>query len=578
MNSAKEAFRTLIHAIVFLAIFQQLLYNLGAAEPAVSTIITHQGTVVKLSTIQKVLRAATAENCNRLLYHLDGLDLHVPDGRVVHLSQLTTDTVTRHVDGVTMVVGGVEQDTGTGSLYIRKGSGYTVILDEDNFVHGVWAHSLALTPVHVDLHPGLYINVARDAVEKLTLSSMQGEPIVFENDEIIAPPIPYFPNRSESTPLPNRLQCSSLQVCRTVRIAAAADRGLCDRFSSSRSPFKRSLRHIQARVLLANEPFELQTCLRLSVVYLEMQCDSTKTDLFGSFTMLNGTIVLYEFQKAWNKNSRLSAVVRDMAMFFPSYYDFTITAGVAFGDAMCYRNWAFGWVEGFEPVAIAHETGHLLGARHTTSGLMVGHINYVTELRFASDSLASIFDLTDNYSEILPDCLPICSTGTTPTPTPTPTPPSTSAADTTCAAGYDLVDAIDCAKVSYGSHTVSGTRLILKVVQKPGSFKLKFRAKPLGTVIKSLSYQVSMTNSFRDRLLRKASIQDGGQADKTIGINPFALQLPADSSTCCGQTIYVRVSATLCTSTDVCASGKWTYSGNMICRRCSADKRVCACP
>lgn len=590
---------------------QLLLCNFAVATPTISTITTSRGVTVELSTLQEVLRSVTSDNAVHLLYQLDDLDLHFPDGTLARLSQLTTIMDTRTMGKTSVFVDGIEKDVTPSTFTIREGNGFTVIMDDDNFVHGVWGPSLALAPVHAERYPGLLVNVDQNAENTFDLSkrsSKQDEPIVFENDEVFPPFDPYEPNRAETSPLPPTAKCSALNVCRTVRIAAAADYGLCKRFSSKRNPYKRSLAYIQSRVLLSNKPYLTQTCLSLSIESLEMQCNAGQADLFGSFIRNDGVKVLYEFQEVWNNNERLFNITRDLAMFFPSYYDYTSTAGVAFTGAICVKAWSYAWAEGFQPGVIVHEIGHLFGARHTDSGIMQAFLQPGAPLEFADDSLESIFKQTDFAVELYPDCLPLCEGASSPPPsitprsspapsesktpvpsqskspaiTPSPVPsPSRAPAPTrngsTCASGFDEIRSIDCAKMFYGSTTVSNMKLVLRVIQRMDAFLLKLRVKPRGSAITSLSYAVSTINNFDDEALQPVNLKEGGQAGKTIKFNPFSLELQSGTSSCCGNAIYVRISATVCYSTSACTNGTWTYSKNMVCRACDSENRVCSC-
>lgn len=602
MTMSNKSALTLLGNIVILVSLQEiLLCNFVIAAQTVSTVTTSRGATVEMSTIREVLRSATTENAARLLYQLDNLNLHFPDGSLAQLSKLTAITETRTMGKSSVFVDGIEKDVAPSTFTIRKGNGFTVIMDDDSFVHGVWGPSLALAPLHAERHPGLMVNVEQSARNKLDVSkhsTKQGEPIVFENDEVFPPVDPYEPNRAETSPLPPAAKCSALNVCRTVRIAAAADYGLCDRFRSSRNPFKRSLAYIQSRVLLSNDPYLAQTCLSLSVESLEMQCDANEVDLFGSFPRSDGIDVLYDFQKVWNNNERLSNITRDLAMFFPNYYDYTATAGVAFTGAICVKAWSYAWAEGFDPTIIVHEIGHLFSARHSETGIMQAVLYPGTPLLFAADSLESIFARADYAVEIYPDCLPLCGGASSPSPAntptsspspskssvaiPTPAPslsksPAPSQSGRTCSSGFDELRSIDCAKLFYGSKVVSDMKLVLRVIQKMDAFLLKVRVKPRGSRITSLSYAVSMTDRLFDEALRNVNLKTGGQAGKTIKINPFTLEMPFGSSTCCGNPISVRLVATVCNSANACSSGSWIYTKNMVCRSCSSVNRVCSC-
>lgn len=584
--------------VILVAVVLQLLVFCPvvlSSSPTIPVITTRQGTTVRLSTIRQVLKSATVRHAPKLLYQLHGLDLHCPDGRLLRLSKLTTVTKTERLRNATVVVDDIEHRVRPSVLTVRKGNGLTLVIDDDDFVHGVWGPSLALTPVHAELHPGLLLNVERNAVRNVHFSSKQNQPIPFVNDSVIPDYGPFDVDQVQSSPrvLSQEEKCSSLNVCRTVRIATASDRGLCDRFRSKSNPFRRSFNHIAARVVLANEPFELQTCLRLSVVHLEMQCNPDKRDLFGSYTRDDGIAVVYDFQSTWNAKTRLVDIPRELAMFFPSYYDFTTTAGVGFVGPVCVKRWAYAWVEGFEPAVIAHEVGHIFNARHADSGLMQTVWYPGTPMRFAAESLVPMFIQTDLHATNMADCLLQCDAHSlpspspsrkpppsiTPTPTPTPskTPAPTPASGNTCASGFTSSIALDCSKTPFGTKSFNGMQLTLKVVQKVSVLKLKFRLAPKGSVMKTLAYAGSMTNDFNGIQLKYASLPSDGQSTKTVNFYPAFMKLPAGASTCCGQKMYVRVLVKACNSANSCSNVRRTFEGILKCSSCASRSSTCQC-
>lgn len=578
--------------LVVLAVAQFLVFcPVALSLSKIPTITTRQGRTVELATIQKVLRSATLQHAPKLLYQLDSLDLHCPDGRLLRLSELTTVKKTERLKNVTVVVDNIERNVAPSVLTVREGNGFTLVTDDDDFVHGIWGPSLALTPVHANLHPGLLLNVQRNAIRNV-LSSKQDQPITFDNDSVMPDYGPYDIDQALSSPkvLSQEEKCSSLNICRTIRIAAASDRGLCERFSSKRNPFRRSRNHILARVLLADAPFERQTCLRLSVVHFEMQCDPKKEDLFGSYSKNDGISVVYDFQSTWNADMRLAGIRRELAMFFPSYYDFTTTAGVAFVGPVCVKRWAYAWAEGFQPAVIAHEIGHILNARHADTGLMQAFWYPGTRMEFAEDSLVPMFAQTDLHAASFSDCLLTCGAENSPLPTSSrtpvpstpaasrsPTPSSTPKSSNTCASGFNKSVALDCSKTMFGIKSFSGMQLSLKVVQKAGLLKLKFRLSPNGSVMKTLGLATSMTNDFNGVPLNSVKLLPDGQATKTVTVNPDALKLPAGSSTCCGKQLYVRVLVKACNPDNSCLNVRRTYEGNLSCSPCASRSSTCQC-
>lgn len=569
---------------------------------------------VSLRDVQTVLRTATKHNAPDLLYYLSRMTLHQPDGKSVDLARVTSESKRVLSRQAKLFVDNRQVNLTSSKLILRTGAGYTVVLSEDGFTHGIWSSTLALTPVHSSRYPGLFVNVKKTSVQKSTHQSSNSSRS-FDDDEVYPGRRgdPYRPDSVEPVPVPAIQSCSKPSTCRQVRIAGASDRFLCHRFNRS---YVRALEHVEATLLAANQPFEAQTCLRLKLTHLELSCALEQSkDLFGGFTRDDAIGLIYNLKDMWNANPRLSTIRRDAAIFFPSYFDDTVASGVAFVGPICVRDWAYAWVEGFEPIVVAHEIGHLFNCVHETE-LMSTYWDASTPFRFSADSLSLLYARADLHVASFADCLPMCKTMVSPTPStlpsrsssptpsmlpsrsslPTPSPsaspsikPSQSSAPSqqmvpsrsmepmqslqstglsTCASGFDKSRAYACGRLYFGRRRWLRTRLVLIGLQKYGKLVLVFVVRGKNVAMKSLSVGVSMDATTNVSLITKF-LPVKGVVHTKVPVNIQNLKMATGSETCCNSVLHVTYLAKLCNMNGKCDSRQFTLKAELHCDACT---------
>lgn len=573
---------------------------------------THSGSPIKLSLVRTRLLSASVEEATNRLFEISGFELTAPDGTRVDLRGVTGPPhllVQRTVETRVTVNGQPMSNDDLKPAFIREGSTYTVAHMEDGYVVGIWAPYLALSPLDAVQCPGIFLNTAR-----LTSSLEQpAAPFSLEGDEIDlnerssgdsgdtavtderdgsgnktnSSNIGAVSARSATSDPSSPLRIAHLPNCKSksdciiedykhfqrnfatsrqaraercrrgivtleLEIAAAADNTLCKAYGNSPS---RTRAAVLAQIARANVPYRIQTCIWLTLRFLELHCNDPKDPYAFLRLIRDPDRTLRQFALFWNINRR--SVRRDVAYFFPGYLDGTTVNGIASVGSVCNRRKAYGWVEGLTPFVIAHEIGHNLNCRHSTDGGIMNAIYTGSEVfLFSPSSLRTLFTFVDFRS---PRCLqrrrqPRLS----------------------CAAAFNKRSAFRCSSAYFGYiYNTASPSIRVNVIktQEYNTFRIILRSSTNVQIFR-LAYLVTTREIIRRKELgRLTTFSNGGARALVIRVKTNQVKFPYSSNTCCGNYLFLHMFLRFCRR-KTCTQGRVYLKQLVRCLSCGSSQRL----
>lgn len=164
----------------------------------------------------------------------------------------------------------------------------------------------------------------------------------------------------------------------------AFDNSLCAQYGNSLSNL---IAKLLQTVSKGNEAFKKSTCLRIVLTFIDANCKNPN-DPYEQFRYLEARSLIERLALFWFNKRK--GVPRDSAIFASGFSDGTKSLGIAAVSGACSRFLGISWVEGLRPKVFAHEVAHLIGAKHTTSGLMQPRLSETTPLWFSKTSVTEM--------------------------------------------------------------------------------------------------------------------------------------------------------------------------------------------
>lgn len=558
------------------------------ALPAEDHIVhTATGRAVPLSAIRARFYVTTPADATKRLYHLDGNTLHGAHARARLYRPASRGTTHRPLSlrSTRLVVNGrdVAYDPAHDGFLTSVGSFHTAHTPTGAVI-AIWGPGLNLVPVHTTEHPGIFINMAREDEKKsgaVPPANGQGPANVTEssgfvedNDAIPASLGPlggdHPPDRTPPLLTRQSSTCRHGSGCRVLRIAVASDYKLCALQGGDRSA---TLALILARIALASLPYERQTCLRLVVSYIELNCDPA-TDLYRDMHTFKFKTVLPSLRAYWLLER--TSVQRDVMLYLPGHFTPQSVSGIAYIKSVCDEDSAYAWAEGIEPVVISHELAHVIACSHTRSGLMQPDWSSASyPSRFSSVSLRQLHNSLDSNASS--DCMPTCAEyGLVPKPSPLviPTPSSSpkAAVSMFCSSGFSRTGTFSCTRYNVGSVGFATRSVTVNAVQGSDFIKVILEGTTSNVRIRRLSLVLSTVDTL--------DVADY-PADRRLNTRKTSVKIPLDTiakkttlSRCCNETIYYFMRVRLCEGT-ACSEGIVAPIGvPMKCTSCSRTRYI----
>lgn len=551
--------------------------NVSRHDHVRAFVTLRSGRRLRLSDLSVHSGLSSVDAAHRALYEVRGTKLSGHDVDV-DLHEITTAS-NEKMGRIPILVDGVDMTDNTEHGFIRKGPQYSFAHMGDGTIVSIWGPGLTLVPMHMIDHPGVFINSADSTHEDVAHVNRISEFARNVHDESGSSEPPavvlgdVFDPVATGTPLvmdaDSALTTATLResirngssiggkcrlgrIAKRVDIAGVGDSLLCSRFGGHAGKMATAIR---AAVDLANAPYLRQTCIKLSVKSLDLKCDKAQDPYRKYRSFSNSTKVLLDFQQMWNW--RHWNVNRSVTFFFPGWSSKDNTLGIAFIKSMCNKTEAYGWAQGLDPMAIAHELGHILGCSHAGSGIMSSRRVSSTSMYFDITSLGQIFDFVDKTPQS--KCLvpqPLVSRS--------------------CSLGFSRNKAYTCSTKNVGyiySPRDTSVRVTVKMIQRYRHVKLSFEGT-YGVEISKLSVLLSYKALVYESELPKRRDVSGDKSLVLYRVGLSSIRMPYNHDTCCGELaqLFVHSSIRFCRG-EACVDGAIGMRTFMYCSSCESGKR-----
>ena len=541
----------------------------------------------------------------------------------------------------------------TSDVVTLRGKGYTVVLDARSLkMIAVYGRGLHLRPLHATRYSNLLVNIKAFSTR-----------VVHLTDDYVIPPASDIARESDNTDVAsddenppeqdevedtsritlNKVSLRQTGTCASgtthiVELAVAYDNTFCADFGNMETAATQAL---QDTVTEANVAYGANTCIQLEITTVEAHCNDPNDPYatFSDFSTLpctqaeidNGEpcspseLILDRFTTFWRDNR--NSVPRDAAIFFSGFDDGTGVVGIAFLRAACLNRFGYGWIEGSDAFVTAHEIGHILGGRHTPSGIMSATLRPNTAFSFSSVSVGQFTNYIDNIpssscitpaevQEPTPSSSPVATPSSSPVPNPSsspvptpssspvptpssslvptpssslvptpssspvPTPSSSpvptpsadaSTAPGTCGSAFSRTRALKCRRRRVGRFTLEGDngrrigRLIARLEQRSGEFRLVLSGSR-GISLRNVRARVS---TISGGTLGALQVLSPNTRSVTVGVVANDQPIPSGATSCCGQSVFASYEVTACRTSgrgEVCVTITESVSVNITCR------------
>lgn len=361
------------------------------------------GKEISIDAIRSYNPRVSQEEIQHRVFEHDGQDLVSNHFSVLNISQVAPEYRNFNTDMYhSSYLNGVEQKSRIYSISVRKGKDYIFVYGgEGGELISVLGPNLQLHPINSTQYPGVFLNFA-----SLPVSNH-----LFENDQSVERvgvsilPNTTGPNMVKETTkssvinrVENLATSGRQQFCSEpveFEIGIGYDSSFCALFDNDDIKTNEVL---AAVVTSISDMFDKFNCVKLKVISFDAHCtfqNRPQNDKFQkpstfdkcaeqdfctpSGIMLN--LISGEWKKTISRNSP-----RDAAFLFSGYEDGSTVSGATYRAAACNPDLSYAWVEGFHHLVFAHEVGHMLGAKHDTSGIMTPRLSKDSKLELSKTS------------------------------------------------------------------------------------------------------------------------------------------------------------------------------------------------
>ena len=570
---------------------------------------TRTGRQVPLSLIQKhfpnpLLNANLPSN---VLYEISNERVILGQNITLDFSREVRHPATAPLHSFPVVLNGQEKHRASSDALTIRQQGYTIVIAKrSRKVLVISGRGVHLQPLHVASYPNLLVNTKAFSSGVVNMSDdyeippnsdsdQESETIDLTGDEV--PPeedsVEFIYRRALDKISSKQSGSCASGTTHVVELAVVYDNTFCAKYSDSESAATTIVEDI---ITEANVAYGGNTCIQLKIVHVEAHCNDRNDPYsgFSDFSSLEtnpctnedrqrgrgctpGSLILERFRNFWSANRE--SIARDAAVFFPGFQDGTGVAGVAALGAACSNRFGYGWVENANAFVAAHEIGHILGGRHTSSGLMGATLTPSTPFSFSATSVQQFTDYIDNNPSSscitpgradepstppAPSSSPAGSTPPAPSSSPAGSPPpalSSSPAPAaspdvvtpaeTCRSGFSRAKALACRRRTLGTFEFSSSdgenigTLVIRLEQRLGQFRLRFIVSNGATLY---GYRGLISTSRPSSPINLGSFTRPSEPTRFGSFSEAAnaLAIPPSASSCCGQTMFVVYDAIVC--------------------------------
>lgn len=434
-------------------------------------------------------------------------------------------------DAKVIFVDGKPRQQPVDTIIVREGAGYTVVTNvAGDIVHFLSAPHLNLVAVDSTGHPGMFVNVhtgARALKKRVATGDLRAP---------MRTTVHALNSLSAKAALAG-VKCSPGDPVRVLELAMTSDSETCRVYGGKESTTAK-LTYLAAK---ASRKFSDASCLRIRVVFLEVNCNA-RSDPYRGIRRREDGDLLDGMAAIWNKRLRYRSVKRDLVAFIAPKIRDDDAEGTAY-RSHCEREAGFSWtaaVPGDDAgvfTTLAHEMGHNLGLDHSETGIMGDDSS--ASARFSHVSAVA---LQANLRTWNARCIALVGEGSV-------------RAGKMCTAG---IKATDCIRrfVLMGKIPIAkfnGQRRDLSVFVRlvRGRFAIKLSAPK--TVDRNPASGRDMHYEINGALIIPEYDTSGGVVrtsgdtapEIVIRVRESALRLPVGESSCCGQGFDVHVEATM---------------------------------